>query len=152
MNGNTFKPGRVPILCATIVGRDRLTADTRLLNMVRLNCAAFNLVREDIPIMSERELIPVEPVTRIEQMVDLNKWRGFYDSLDGAVQLQDAIHMERNREGFVGEAALHRHGTIFRLSVYANHYPEPQVSLAMSEADLKTLAGLLNAALVEGGQ
>jgi hypothetical protein len=37
---------------------------------------------------------------------------------------------------------IHKHGQVFRLSFYANHYPEPVFSVALSRLDLRGLAGI----------
>lgn len=82
------------------------------------------------------------PIERVEEMVALNKVCTFHDPLDAATRLEDALFMERNSESFFSEVMIHRHGSVLRLSIYRNHFPEPLCSLVMSEDDMKKLAVL----------
>lgn len=98
---------------------------------------------------TNEQLIP--DLDRIEEMVTAHKWVTLRDSVEGAAELENAVFLQKNAESFFSLLKLHKHGKIFRLSLYPSIYRdgvgEPLASIAMTKEDLQTLRDYLDAAL-----
>src|ERR1051325_1146879 len=99
--------------------------------------------------MANEQQIPA--LNKIEEMVAANKWVTLRDDVNGAIELENAVFLQKHSESFFSLAKLHKHGKVFRLSLYLSIYKdgvgEPLASIAMTKDDLETLRDYLTSVL-----